>query len=169
MKIQNLLMIVLITAFISCGGGDKKETTNAKKPAKKAAVKKTPTKKATTKKVEEEELIDLNNKGIGPIKSVELGATVDQAMADKGAKVFKNKCSACHRTNRKFIGPSPTGILKKRSPEWVMNMILNPEQMVKEDPVAKALLIKFNGSPMANQNLSKEEAREVLEFFRTLK
>ena len=169
MKLQNLLMIMLLATFISCGGGDKKETTTTKKPAKKAAVKKTSSKKATTKKVENEEVIDLNNKGIGPIKSVTFGATVNKAMADKGAKVFKNKCSACHRTNRKFIGPNPTGILKKRSPEWVMNMILNPEQMVKEDPIAKALLMKFNGSPMANQNLTKEEARQVLEFFRTLK
>lgn len=168
MKLQNLLIVALLTVFISCGGKEKKEPANAKKPVKKAVVKKTPTKAKSTKKVEEEELIDLNNKGIGPIKSVTLGATVDKTMADKGAIVFKNKCSACHRTNRKFIGPSPTGILKKRSPEWVMNMILNPEQMVKEDPVAKALLIKFNGSPMANQNLSKDEARQILEFFRTL-
>ncbi|WCC46118.1 c-type cytochrome [Tenacibaculum finnmarkense] len=89
-------------------------------------------------------------------------------MVAKGAKTFKNKCSACHRTNRKFIGPNPTGVLKRRSAEWVMNMILNPGEMVKKDPIAKALLLKFNGSPMANQHLTKEQAREVLEYFRTL-
>ena len=50
-----------------------------------------------------------------------------------------------------------------------MNMILNPEQMVKEDPLAKELLIEFNGSPMANQGLTEEDARAVLEYFRTLK
>ncbi|WP_422091475.1 c-type cytochrome [Tenacibaculum ovolyticum] len=168
MRLINVLMIMLITLFVSCGGGEKKDTSNNKKPAKKAAVKKIETKKTTTKKVKEEGIIDLNNKGIGPIKSIELAETIDKAMADKGAKVFKSKCSACHRTNRKFIGPNPTGILKRRSPEWVMNMILNPEEMVKNDPIAKELLMKFNGSPMANQNLSKEETRQVLEFFRTL-
>ena len=47
-------------------------------------------------------------------------------------------------------------------------MILNPEVMVKEDPVAKALLIEFNGSPMANQGLTEDEARKILEYFRTL-
>jgi hypothetical protein len=47
-------------------------------------------------------------------------------------------------------------------------MILSPEKMVKEDPLAKDLLIEFNGSPMANQNLTKDEARAVLEYFRTL-
>ena len=167
MKLQNVVMIMLIALFVSCGGSEKKDTSTTKKPVKKAVVKKVPTKKVT-KKVDSEGTIYLNNKGIGPIKSIELGATVDKAMADKGALVFKNKCSSCHRTNRKFIGPNPTGILKRRSPEWVMNMILNPEEMVKNDPIAKELFMKFNGSPMANQNLSQEETRQVLEFFRTL-
>ena len=51
---------------------------------------------------------------------------------------------------------------------WVMNMILAPDKMVKEDPIAKKLLQEFNGSPMANQNLTEDEARAVLEYFRTL-
>jgi hypothetical protein len=70
--------------------------------------------------------------------------------------------------DKKFIGPAPKGILERRSPEWVMNMILNPEVMVKEDSLAKALLAEFNGAPMANQNLTEEQARAVLEYFRTL-
>ena len=87
--------------------------------------------------------------------------------ADKD--VFKKMCTACHRADKKFIGPAPTGLLDRRSPEWVMNMILNPEEMVQKDALAKELLIEFNGSPMANQNLSEEDARAVLEYFRTLK
>ena len=75
---------------------------------------------------------------------------------------------ACHRIGKKFIGPPPNGILARRSPEWVMNMILNPEVMVKEDPLAKDLLQEFNGAPMANQGLTEEQARSVLEYFRTL-
>ena len=82
---------------------------------------------------------------------------------------FKTKCSSCHKTTKRFIGPNPTGILKRRSPEWVMNMIMNPAEMVKDDPIARQLFIKFNGSPMANQNLTKDETRAVLEYFRTLK
>ena len=66
------------------------------------------------------------------------------------------------------MGPAPKGIMSRRNPEWVMNMILDPEGMVKNDPLAKALLMEFNGAPMANQNLSEEDARAVLEYFRTL-
>lgn len=110
----------------------------------------------------------LANKGVGPVTSVEFDATIDQAMAEKGKAVYEAKCMACHKPTEKFIGPAPKGIFERRSPEWVMNMILNPDQMVKEDPIAKKLLMEFNGSPMANQHLTEEEARQVLEFFRTL-
>ena len=107
-------------------------------------------------------------KGVGPITSVTLADEVDTEMAAKGEEVFKAMCSACHKTDKKFIGPSPQGVLERRSPEWVMNMILNPEEMIKEDPIAKQLLIEFNGAPMANQNVSEEDARAILEYFRTL-
>ncbi len=113
------------------------------------------------------ERIDLINKGKGPIKTVVLG-TIDQAMAAKGQEVFKTMCTACHKTDKRFIGPAPKGILERRTPEWVMNMILNPENMIENDPLAQELIKEFNGAPMANQNLTEEEARAVLEYFRTL-
>jgi mono/diheme cytochrome c family protein len=90
-------------------------------------------------------------------------------MASHGAEVFKKLCTACHRSDKKFIGPSPKDILSRRTPEWIMNMILNPNEMVQKDPLAKDLLIEFNGSPMADQSLTQEDARAVLEYFRTLK
>jgi hypothetical protein len=49
-----------------------------------------------------------------------------------------------------------------------MNMILNPEKMIQQDPIAKQLLIEANLAPMANQHLTEEQARKVLEYFRTL-
>ena len=49
-----------------------------------------------------------------------------------------------------------------------MNMILNPVEMTLKDPVARALLIEYNGAPMANQSLTEEEARAILEYFRIL-
>ena len=112
------------------------------------------------------EVNDLDNKGIGPIQSVDLGDNLDTAMATNGAELFKNMCSACHKMDKKFIGPALSGVSERRSPEWIMNMILNPEQMIKEDPIAKKLLVESNMAVMANQNLSEEEARAILEYFR---
>jgi len=110
----------------------------------------------------------MQDKGVGPITSVELGTSVDDAMAAHGKDVYAKMCMACHKPTEKFIGPAPKGILDRRSPEWVMNMILNPEVMIKENDIAKKLLVEFNMSPMANQHLTQEEARAVLEYFRTL-
>jgi len=157
------LLFIFSLTIASCGGDDKKEK---KEKVKIGKSDKKASKKADKK--ETEATFDLSNKGIGPIKSVTLGDTVDEEMAAKGADVYKAKCTACHKIGKKFIGPPPNGILEKRSPEWVMNMILNPDEMVKKDPIAKALLIEFNGSPMANQSLTEEEARQILEYFRTL-
>ena len=106
--------------------------------------------------------------GVGPIKAFELPAEIDQALATKGKEVYEGKCTACHKADKQFIGPAPKDILTRRNPAWIMNMILVPDKMVLEDPIAKKLLIDFNGSPMANQNLTEEEARAVLEYFRTL-
>ncbi|MEM5564527.1 cytochrome c [Psychroserpens sp. AS72] len=161
-----LMTVLFVTLLLSCGGKEekKKETISY---GKKEAPAKVETPKAS--QVSASKKIDLTNKGIGPIKSITLDPEVDQKMVAHGADVYKKMCTACHRADKKFIGPAPTGILERRTPEWVMNMILNPEQMVKEDPLAKELLMEFNGSPMANQGLTEEDARAVLEYFRTLK
>ena len=49
-----------------------------------------------------------------------------------------------------------------------MNMILNPERMLAEDPLAKKVMVENNMAVMANQNLTEEEARAILEYFRSL-
>jgi len=162
LKQLSILFIALL--LFNCGGEEKKkESTKIKigsQPTEKKAVTKTTTKAS--------ESVDLSNRGIGPIKSLTLPAEIDQAMAANGKEIYKKMCTACHRPNKKFIGPAQKGVLERRTPEWIMNMILNPEEMVQKDPLAKKLLIEFNGSPMANQNLTEKEARAVLEYFRTL-
>lgn len=107
------------------------------------------------------------NKGIGPVTEVKMGE-LDQAMAAEGKEIFDKMCTACHKPKEKFIGPPLQGILDRRSPEWIMNMILNPEEMVREDPDARQLLMEYNLAPMADQGLTREQARKILEYFRTI-
>ncbi|MBT8185120.1 MAG: cytochrome c [Eudoraea sp.] len=160
-----LLLISLLV--MSCGGKEEKKKEGFSVERQKSATEqpKTDTDVTTTKASER---IDLTNKGVGPITELILSDEIDKEMAAKGEEVYNQMCLACHRVGKKFIGPAPDKILERRSPEWVMNMILNPEVMVKEDPLAKDLLVEFNGAPMANQSLTEEQARAVLEFFRTL-
>ena len=155
--------LIFVFSLMSCGGGDKKEKEQVKIGSYKKEGKK------ETKASSKAGSIDLSNKGVGPIKNLDLPETIDQAMVAEGAALYKTKCTACHKVGKKFIGPAPNGVLERRSPEWIMNMILDPEGMVKNDPIAKQLLIEYNGSPMANQSLTEAEARSILEYFRTLK
>jgi len=157
-KITKILVLILSLTLFCCGGNDKKEDVSygKKEPAK------------TVSKVPASQRVELSNKGVGSITKVDLPLVVDDELAAHGKEIYDKMCTACHKAEKKFIGPSPKGILERRSPEWVMNMILNPEKMVKEDQLARDLLMEFNGSPMANQNLTQEEARAVLEYFRTL-
>lgn len=151
-----MFTILPAVAIMSCGQGDGTGSTGIVKPGEGDQA------GATANE-------EVSDKGIGPITSVTLAAEVDQELAATGLALFTSKgCTACHKAEEKFIGPALKDVDDRRTPEWIMNMILNPDEMVKKDPVAKALLIEFNGSPMANQNLTEEEARAVLEYFRSI-
>lgn len=159
-----VLVFLFAGLLVGCGNSnDEKKTKTPVAIGTKAPETKP---KAAPKKVESGD-IDMDNKGVGPFKSIEMGA-LDNALAEKGQELFKMNCTACHKTDRKFIGPAMEGIFGRRSPEWAANMIINPEVMVKEDPIAKQLLIDYNGSPMANQGLTEDEVLAILEYFRTL-
>ncbi len=111
---------------------------------------------------------NMENKGIGPITSYTFEGEVNTELAAQGETVFKQMCTACHKTDQKLIGPPVKGIFERRSVEWVMNMILNPEQMLDEDPIAMELLKEHNNVRMLDQNLTEEDAKALVEYFRTL-
>jgi mono/diheme cytochrome c family protein len=107
-----------------------------------------------------------NSMGVGPITSpVTIDSKVDLKMAAQGKTLFESRCNACHKFETKYVGPALNGVTKRRRPEWIMNMILNPGEMTQKDETAKALLAEHL-TQMANQNLTKDEARAVLEYFR---
>jgi mono/diheme cytochrome c family protein len=154
MKKMSLVFAVVVAAFfVGCGG--EPATTGGEASAPESMVK-------------EEPAAPAKDLGVGPIKSVTLGETVDEALAKTGMEVFEAKCTACHKMGKRFVGPDLAGVTDRREPEWIMNMILNPEGMVAENEAAKALLAEYL-SPMANQSLTEDEARSILEYFRTVK
>jgi cytochrome c551/c552 len=102
--------------------------------------------------------------GIGPVTSVTLGPIAPK-LAAQGKQLFEAKCSACHKLDERYVGPSIRGVTGRRAPEWIMNWILNSEAMVKEDPVAQAMLEQFLVA-MPNQNVTEADARHLLEYFR---
>lgn len=159
--LKTALLLIATISLVSCGGGEKEE----KNEIKLGDHNQTETKKET-KATSSSDMVDMSNKGIGPIKSVTIGDGIDDAMATHGDDVFGKMCSACHKMDKKFIGPKIADVTNRRAPEWIMNMILNPEEMIAKDPIAKQLLIESNMAVMANQNINEEDARAILEYFR---
>ena len=154
--------------IISCGGKQEEKKDDSFSVQRKKATSEQPVETSSATETKASERVDMSTKGVGPIKSVTLAPEIDQAMAANGKEIYDQMCLACHRIGKKFIGPPPNGALERRTPEWIMNMILNPQEMVQQDPLAKDLLQEFNGSPMSNQGLTEEQARAILEYFRTL-
>ena len=84
-----------------------------------------------------------------------------------GKKIYDVKCQACHKlSDERVVGPGWKGVTKKREPHWIMNMITNVEMMLENDPEAQKLLEQCLVR-MPNQNITKGEARQVLEFMRS--
>jgi hypothetical protein len=87
-------------------------------------------------------------------------------MVKNGQNIFDLKCFACHRlTSEKLVGPGWSGVTKRRTPTWIMNMITNVEMMLEKDPEAQKLL-ELCLVRMPNQNVTREQARDIIEFMR---
>jgi mono/diheme cytochrome c family protein len=155
-----LTLLVLSALVISCGEKKEEKKDGFEMNRAKKEVKAADTSEGVP--------VDMDNKGVGPIKSVSFADDIDAEMAAAGEAKFQAICTACHMAEQRMIGPALKGVYERRSPEWVMNMILNPDGMLKEDPIAKALLKEYNNAIMLNQNLTEEEARNVAEYLRTL-
>jgi nitrite reductase (NO-forming) len=87
--------------------------------------------------------------------------------AVQGKIVFESKCLACHTMGQGHkMGPDVAGVTKRRTEEWLTRWIKNPEQMLKTDPDAQAMLKQFNNIPMPNQHLSDAEVKQYIAYFK---
>jgi mono/diheme cytochrome c family protein len=104
--------------------------------------------------------------GIGPVTEPLVLGPVDPALAETGEETFQTMCTACHKIGERYVGPALDDVLSRRSPTYVMNMMLNPNEMVERHPAAKQVLAEYM-TMMANQGLTVEQARAILEYLRT--
>ena len=106
-----------------------------------------------------------DDKGVGPIKEVTIGP-IDQKLVTAGAKIFNSKCIACHQLDTRLVGPPLRNITKKNTPEFIMNYLLNTTEMQKKDPLLIKLVNEYK-IIMPDQQLSRDDARGLLEYFRS--
>ncbi|MBL7976524.1 MAG: cytochrome c [Candidatus Kapabacteria bacterium] len=135
-----LLMVLPVITLVGCGG-EKKDGNTPVAEEKKAPP------------------------SYGKIKHVDIGASIDASMVKGGTEIFETKCSACHKLDERYVGPSLRGVTQRRTPEYIMNMILDTETMIENDDTVKCLLQTFL-MKMPNQSVDEKDARNVLEYLR---
>lgn len=159
--LKSLAFLTLTFALFSCGGDKKTDsiptstTTETTAEASRA--------EATT--------ADGNtydpNRGLGKHDNIDV-SKFDPAMAATGKKLAEVKCTSCHKpTEEKLVGPGWLGVTKRKSPEWIMNFISNPDPMIDVDPELQKQL-ELCLVRMPNQGLADNEAREILEYMREI-
>ena len=142
------LIILCFTFFISCSDNSSSTSTE--------------TETETTSSSAEEVHPDL----IQP-SEVEVTTPLNATWVDAGKQTYELKCQSCHKlTDERLVGPGWKDVTKRREPHWVMNMITNVEMMLEKDPEAQKLLEQCLVR-MPNQNISKDDARHILEFMRS--
>jgi cytochrome c2 len=156
MKKLKIFASAAITVFLlSCGGNEKPSTEAANQEQPKSMV-------------EDAAPAYDSKRGEGKFtaESLALSDKIDGAMATAGETTAGVKCTSCHKTStEKLVGPGWKGVTKRRTGEWIMNFITNPDPMIDKDPEAQAML-ELCLVRMPNQSLSDEEARQILEFMR---
>jgi len=151
MKPKFLIAVMFICGsifFANCGGGVDKDA----KPLDIEALQKSQPETHGTEIKESE---------------IQITTPLNEEWVTGGKSIYELKCQSCHRlTEEKLVGPGWKDVTKRRQPVWVMNMITNVEMMLEKDAEAQKLLEQCMVR-MPNQNITKEEARKILEFMRS--
>ncbi|HEY6305757.1 MAG TPA: SCO family protein [Candidatus Angelobacter sp.] len=85
---------------------------------------------------------------------------------DRGKYVFVRDCGACHTVGQgDKVGPDLLGVTSVRDQQWLVRIIQQPEQLLKEnDPLATALLKKYNNVRMPNVSVNNDELNLLISF-----
>lgn len=78
----------------------------------------------------------------------ELAAPPASARASLGAEAFSARgCAACHTIGGgPKVGPDLAGVTTRRDPAWFRAMVTEPDSMLRDDPVARALHARYRSS-----------------------
>ncbi|UMB53522.1 c-type cytochrome [Lutibacter sp. A64] len=95
-----------------------------------------------------------------------LSLSAQQADVANGEKLFKANCAACHKLDKKLVGPALEGITEKREQDWLISWIKDSPGMIKSgDKLAIQVFEENNKLPMvANPHLSDQDIIDILEY-----
>ena len=100
------------------------------------------------------------------ISAQEITSADNAAAVQAGKKLFNANCAACHKLNKRAVGPALRGVSEKYDREWLYSWIKNSTAMVKSgDPQAVAVYEEYNGSVMTSfPQLSNSDIDNILAY-----
>ena len=83
-----------------------------------------------------------------------------------GKKLFNANCAACHKLNKKAVGPALRGVSAKYDQDWLYKWIKNSSAMIKDgDPQAVSIWEEYNKVAMnAFPLLSNSDIDNILAY-----
>src|SRR5210317_1236119 len=83
-----------------------------------------------------------------------------------GEKIFKSTCAACHKLDKKLIGPALANIGELRDQDWLIAWIKDsPAMIASGDELAIQVFEENNKLPMiANPQLSDQDIIDILAY-----
>ena len=85
----------------------------------------------------------------------------------KGSYLFRTRCESCHTIGggESRLGPDLMGVSERRSHDWLVRWIKEPDKMIQEgDPEAVELFNRYQQIAMPNLRLSDDQANALIEF-----
>lgn len=83
-----------------------------------------------------------------------------------GEALFKSNCAACHKLDKKGVGPALRNVAEKYERDWLYKWISNSQGLIKSgDPKAVALFAEYNNSVMTSfPGLSNNDIDNILAY-----
>ncbi len=81
----------------------------------------------------------------------------------EGEEIFDKECTACHRMDRKLVGPPLQNITKQFDKKRLFSFIVDNQELIeKGDSAAVKIWLEYNKSPMPNfKHLTQEELEKL--------
>ncbi|WP_305600663.1 c-type cytochrome [Lutibacter sp.] len=108
----------------------------------------------------------LINTGLAFLLLFSINLSAQDGNVANGEKLFKSTCAACHKLDKKLVGPALQGITEKRDQEWLIKWIKDSPGMIKSgDKLAIQVFEENNKLPMtANPQLSDQDIIDILAY-----
>jgi mono/diheme cytochrome c family protein len=105
-----------------------------------------------------------------PVVSVNPDFKVDQAKAEVGGEIYRQKaCFVCHTLGTQTgaargTAPDLAGVVERRDVEWIKRFLTDTEKMLESDPIANALYEQYNRMKMPNMRVTEEQIEALTHY-----